>query len=119
MSQEHVDSEPGDSAHPGDEGGVRLSRVGDTIVVSAGPIPLPEQLTDAERAVVQALLAGRTNTEIAEERGKSAKTIANQLYAIYRKLGVGSRDELAAFLMQRLSTAMKTPPTREDDKAPA
>ena len=31
-------------------------------------------------------------------RGTSVKTIGNQLHAIYRKLGVGSRHELAALL---------------------
>lgn len=59
---------------------------------------LPECLTDAERDVVELLLEGRTNQEIADLRGRSYRTIANQLAAIYRKLGVASRTELIASL---------------------
>jgi DNA-binding CsgD family transcriptional regulator len=77
---------------------VHLSRVGDTIVVSTAARPLPPGLSAAEREVVLALLAGRSNLEIARLRGTSAKTVGNQLHAIYRKLGVGSRSELAALL---------------------
>jgi DNA-binding CsgD family transcriptional regulator len=58
-------------------------------------IRLPEVLTPAERFVVREILAGRSNEEIAAQRGTSERTVANQLSAIYRKLGVGSRAELA------------------------
>ncbi|PRQ05904.1 Bacterial regulatory protein, luxR family [Enhygromyxa salina] len=77
---------------------LRVSRVGDTLVVSAGITSLPRVLSESERAVVHALLAGRSNAEIAELRRTSVKTVANQLHAVYRKLGVGSRDELAALV---------------------
>lgn len=53
-------------------------------------------LTLAERAVAAAAAAGRSNQAIAAERGVSARTVANQLASIYRKLGVASRAELAA-----------------------
>lgn len=59
---------------------------------------LPECLTEAERDVVTLLLEGRSNQEIATMRGRSYRTIANQLAAIYRKLGVASRTELIAAL---------------------
>ena len=42
------------------------------------------------------MLAGMSTTAIAAERGRAERTIANQIAAIYRKLGVGSRSELAA-----------------------
>lgn len=53
-------------------------------------------LTVAERQVVTGVLNGRTNAAIATARRTSCRTVANQLAAIYRKLGVSSRWELAA-----------------------
>lgn len=55
-------------------------------------------LTGAERAVLAALLAGSTTSDIALRRGARERTVANQVQAIYRKLGVRSRSELAARL---------------------
>jgi DNA-binding NarL/FixJ family response regulator len=56
---------------------------------------LPLALTPAERAVVVAILAGLPNREIAEQRGVSPRTIANQISRIFEKLKVGSRLTLA------------------------
>lgn len=56
------------------------------------------ELTPAERDVVRLVLDGCSNREIAERRGCSAKTVANQLRAVYQKLGIASRFELAARL---------------------
>jgi DNA-binding NarL/FixJ family response regulator len=53
-------------------------------------------LTRAERSVVALALEGKTNAEIARTRGRSERTIANQLACAFRKLGIGSRAELAA-----------------------
>jgi DNA-binding NarL/FixJ family response regulator len=86
------------SAEKSNRSELHISRVGNTIVVSTPAVPLPENLSAAERGVVQALLAGRSNLEIARLRGTSVKTVGNQLHAIYRKLGVSSRNELAALL---------------------
>lgn len=55
-------------------------------------------LTEAERDVLAALLAGSTNADIACRRRASERTVANQAQSIYRKLGVRSRNELAAKL---------------------
>jgi DNA-binding CsgD family transcriptional regulator len=71
-------------------------------VVSTSLASLPGSLSRAERDVVQAVLSGRSNVEIATTRGTSIKTIGNQLHAIYRKLGVGSRHELAALLTREI-----------------
>jgi DNA-binding NarL/FixJ family response regulator len=60
-----------------------------------------EKLTDAEREVVAHLVAGSTNGDIARRRGTSENTVANQVYAIFLKLGVHSRAELAARLQAR------------------
>ena len=50
-------------------------------------------LTEAERAVAKLLLGGLSNREIANRRGVSYATIAKQVSGLYRKLGVGSRNE--------------------------
>lgn len=53
------------------------------------------RLSPAERAVVDALLEGHSNREIAARRGAALRTVANQLASAYRKVGVRSRVELA------------------------
>lgn len=86
-------------ADPAPAGGLQLSRVGDVIVISDAALELPSMLSESERAVARALIAGCSNAEIAKIRGTSAKTVANQLYAMYRKLGVSNRDELVMRLI--------------------
>lgn len=58
------------------------------------------QLSAAEREVATDAAAGLSNAAIAKKRGRSARTIANQLASIYRKLGVASRAELAALTLE-------------------
>jgi DNA-binding NarL/FixJ family response regulator len=53
-------------------------------------------LTDSERTVAIDLLAGLSNATIARRRGVALRTIANQVAAVLRKVGVASRAELAA-----------------------
>ena len=53
-------------------------------------------LSVAERAVAEGVLRGLTNAEIARERGCTVRTIANQVRAVFAKLGCSSRAELAA-----------------------
>lgn len=55
-------------------------------------------LSPAEREVASLATRGHSDTEIAAARGASPRTVGNQLSAIYRKLGVHSRTELAALL---------------------
>lgn len=74
---------------------------GHALTVASTPQADPgteEALTPAERRVADAVLRGASNQEIAQATGRSVRTIANQLAAIYRKLGVGSRAGLAARL---------------------
>jgi DNA-binding CsgD family transcriptional regulator len=52
--------------------------------------------TQAEVAALAA--AGRTNREIAEALGLAVKTVERHLARVYRKLGIRSRNELAARL---------------------
>jgi DNA-binding CsgD family transcriptional regulator len=51
-------------------------------------------LTDAERNVALLLAAGLNQQDIAQQRGTSGSTIANQIASISRKLGVGGRFAL-------------------------
>ncbi|HET6614133.1 MAG TPA: helix-turn-helix transcriptional regulator [Kofleriaceae bacterium] len=54
----------------------------------------PEGLTAAERAVYELLVRGDSNAEIAAARNSAVRTVANQVRAIYRKLGVRGRSAL-------------------------
>jgi len=78
----------------------------DEYLIVSMPAPtwdVPNTLTDAERAVVEAVLRGLTNDEVARARGTSVNTIANQLTSIFTKLGVTSRIELAHRLRKKRS----------------
>jgi len=68
----------------------------------AGSSPIaPLGLSAAERQVAGDAAAGLSNAAIAKKRGRSPRTIANQLASIYRKLGVTSRAALAARVLER------------------
>ncbi len=58
----------------------------------------PPTLSAAEREVALAVIEGRSNAEIAAARRTSVRTVANQIVAVYRKLGVHSRPELVVAL---------------------
>ena len=51
-------------------------------------------LAPGEREVLRLLLAGLSNSEIAAARGTSARTVANQVASLLKKLGARSRYEL-------------------------
>ncbi|RYZ43813.1 MAG: response regulator transcription factor, partial [Myxococcaceae bacterium] len=51
-------------------------------------------LTCAEQEIVHHVLLGWTNKQIATCRGTSVGTVANQIAAIYQKLGISSRADL-------------------------
>ena len=58
--------------------------------------PIPGSLSPAERDVLRGLLAGQSNAVIARARGTSIRTVANQVAAVLRKLGLDSRRQLVA-----------------------
>lgn len=63
----------------------------------SAPRPRPlGALTRTERVVLDLLLAGLSNAEIARRRQRSVRTVAHQVDSIFRRLGVGSRLELFA-----------------------
>lgn len=84
--------------------GLRAARFawrGEEWLVLSWPLPvllMPGVLTDAERDIVEGLIAGEVSGDIARLRGTSPRTIANQVASIFRKLGVSSRAELGARL---------------------
>jgi DNA-binding NarL/FixJ family response regulator len=51
-------------------------------------------LTSAERAVLDLVVRGASNAEIARTRGSSIRTVANQVASLLRKLAATSRFEL-------------------------
>jgi DNA-binding CsgD family transcriptional regulator len=57
-----------------------------------------DALTPAEMRVAGLAAAGATNREIAQSLFVTVKTVESQLGATYRKLGVGSRQDLARAL---------------------
>jgi DNA-binding NarL/FixJ family response regulator len=65
---------------------------------SLSPLKLPKSFSRAEREVAAAIAIGCSNAAIARQRGTSIRTVENQIYGLFRKLGIGSRIELAAYL---------------------
>ena len=56
--------------------------------------PVTASLTEAERDVLERIVAGASNAEIARARQASIRTVANQVAGLLRKLGAASRYEL-------------------------
>lgn len=92
--------EPTRAIVPADLHVTPLGASGDYAVLSfsTSPLTLPKSLSRAERDVAVAIAVGSSNATIAKARGTSVRTVENQIYGIFRKLGVGSRCELAAYL---------------------
>jgi DNA-binding CsgD family transcriptional regulator len=61
-----------------------------------GRTPSDDELSETERRIVELVVAGRRNSEVAAELSLSPNTVAWNLSKVYRKLGVRSRTELAA-----------------------
>jgi len=84
-------------------------RAVDALCVLSFPIgggtAVPQGLTHAERGVVEGILAGLPNREIARRRGVSVRTVANQIACIFAKLRLNSRLELALRVHHRAPDA--------------
>ena len=74
---------------------------GKVLFVHTLPAPEVEGLSAAEKEVLVLLLNDHDNASISDARGTSTRTTANQVASIFKKLGVGSRAELAAKLLAR------------------
>lgn len=68
-------------------------------------VSFPASLTDAETSIAHLLLAGASNAEIAEARGRSLATVSKQIASLFRKVGVQSRSELVARLVRNSPSA--------------
>jgi DNA-binding CsgD family transcriptional regulator len=65
------------------------------VISYAASAEAPGNLTGGEAQVARLAADGRSNAEIAKARGTAARTVANQMASILRKLGLSSRRELA------------------------
>jgi DNA-binding CsgD family transcriptional regulator len=61
-----------------------------------GRIASDHEFSETEWQIVELVVAGRRNSEVAAELSLSPNTVAWNLSKVYRKLGVRSRTELAA-----------------------
>jgi DNA-binding CsgD family transcriptional regulator len=88
---------------PDDLEAAALPTLAPEFVLLSWPLRSPtmgaDGLSPAEGEVARLAVAGYGNEEIARARGRAVRTVANQLASVYRKLGVGSRVELAAGLL--------------------
>lgn len=64
------------------------------------PIEAPIELTERERDVLNALLSGKSNKEIATALTISTRTVKFHLDNIYSKLGVNTRTEAAIYALR-------------------
>jgi DNA-binding NarL/FixJ family response regulator len=65
------------------------------------PMSLGPPLTDREKAILEAVAAGRTTSEISKELWISEHTIKFHLTNVYRKLGVSNRTAAVRFALER------------------
>jgi DNA-binding CsgD family transcriptional regulator len=63
--------------------------------------PAPRAPTSTELAIAMLVLRGLSPAGIASLRGRSKRTIVNQLGSLYRKLGCASRSDLLAHFAAR------------------
>jgi len=66
------------------------------------------RLSEGEMAVLSGRIQGQAYAEIASERGTSARTVANQIANIHRKLGISGRLELLCYLASQLQPWART-----------
>lgn len=71
-------------------------------------VPAGEHLTPRELDVLERLVAGGTNRDIASTLGMTPKTVMHHTVAIYRKLGVRGRAEAVSWALR---SGTVVPPT--------
>lgn len=77
-----------------------LTEAHTVFILGAPAIRRALPLSPAERQVAALILDGQTNAAIAARRGVSRPTVAKQVASIFERLGVGSRAELVAALLE-------------------
>jgi DNA-binding CsgD family transcriptional regulator len=73
-----------------------LEKAGSELRRIGGRTASDTELSETERRIVELVVAGHRNREVAAELSLSPNTVAWNLSKVYRKLGVSSRTELAA-----------------------
>ncbi len=68
--------------------------------VCAPALRLLDPLTARERDIIEWVVTGATNKEIAYHLGISTKTVKNTLTGIYAKTGTASRTQLAVRIVR-------------------
>jgi DNA-binding CsgD family transcriptional regulator len=63
--------------------------------------PAPTDLTETESRVAELAASGLTNREVADAAFLSSRSVEGVLARVYRKLGIGSRAELGAWMQER------------------
>lgn len=93
-----LDAETAESEMVGDVAAGRLDPAAvDAVLAAAGhrvrrrPSEVPAGLTSRELEVLLVLVSGRSNQQIAEQLGISAKTVGHHIQHVYQKAGVRSR----------------------------
>jgi DNA-binding NarL/FixJ family response regulator len=73
---------------------------GDEFLVISEPVDPPPNvsLTQTELVVAKLVAKGLSNAAIAQKRGTSERTVANQVAALLRKVGVPSRHHIGRAL---------------------
>jgi DNA-binding NarL/FixJ family response regulator len=74
------------------------------VSVARPELQLAPLLSRAQYAVLCRYVEGRTHAEIARERCRSERTVANQVATLFRRLGVSGRGELIARLVSDVSS---------------
>ena len=69
--------------------------------VKKRPLGRTKKLTHRERRVLELVVQGRRDQEIAAELGVTALSIRNDLGVIYKKIGVSTRVELTLWYWAR------------------
>jgi len=78
---------------------------GDALTISV-PIPNPDlrgRLSHCEAQVARLAIAGKSHAEIAQTRNTALRTVANQMAAIFRKLGISGRGEMRTTAVRGLA----------------
>jgi DNA-binding NarL/FixJ family response regulator len=70
---------------------------------------LADIVPSAELAVIHGLVEGSTYEDIAQKRGTSVRTIANQISSAFRRLKVSGRNELVQLLLFDEASGSQTP----------
>jgi len=97
-----------DLAHRVGAGGITRAAREETHAAGGRPRRLAttgrDSLTPAEHRVVQLVIEGRSNRQVAESLFVTPKAVEYHLANAYRKLGIGSRVELASALREAASS---------------